>query len=258
SIGYDGVELFIGMGQIDAYRQLGKVLRDLELQTSCVCVPDVERNPASPDASVRAAATDWLKGRLDCANAIAADVLVGPNHSAFAHFSRQAPSEDEYRWSAEVMHSVGDHAADAGVVIALEALNRFECYLCNTAEQLVHLVDLADHSQIRAMFDTHHANIEEKSSASAIATLGDRLAHVHISENDRGTPGSGSVAWDEVFSALARANYDGWMTIESFSRRDVDFANAINVWREFSPVEEVTEAGFEFIQSNINKYFAKA
>ena len=60
------------------------------------------------------------------------------------------------------------------------------------------------------------------------------LAHVHISENDRGTPGKGLVRWEESFKALKDANYEGWYTIESFSRADPDFANAINVWREYS------------------------
>jgi D-psicose/D-tagatose/L-ribulose 3-epimerase len=151
---------------------------------------------------------------------------------------------------------VADDAKAAGVVIALEPLNRFECYLCNTVEQAKKLVDLVAHDNIQAMYDTHHANIEEKSQQQAIEAISSSLAHVHISENDRGTPGQGSIDWDAVFSSLAAVQYDGWLTIESFSRRDVEFANAINVWREYSPVEEVTEQGCRFIRSMLAKHFS--
>lgn len=255
AIGYDGAEISIGMGTIAEHQQLSRLLQNVGLQTSCVCAADPEHNPASPDPAIRAAAVDWLKERLEIAHALGADVLCGPNHSAFAYFTREAPTEDEYRWSAEVLHAVGDVAKSAGVIIALETLNRFECYLCNTVEQTKKLVDLADHPNVQAMFDTHHANIEEKSITDAIETIRPMLAHVHISENDRGTPGKGNIAWDDVFAALAASGYDGWLTIESFSRRDVQFANAINVWREYSPVDEVTEQGFQFIRSMVDKHF---
>lgn len=253
-IGYDGVEISIGLGTLREHEQLSRHLQDVGLQTSCVCAADPEHNPASHDPAVRAAAIDWLKQRLEFAQALRADVLCGPNHSAFAHFTRQAPTDDEYRWSADVLCAVADDAKDAGVVIALETLNRFECYLCNTVAQTKRLVDLVDHPNVQAMFDTHHANIEEKSIPGAIETISPVLAHVHISENDRGTPGKGNIAWDAVFSKLSAVGYDGWLTIESFSRRDVDFANAINVWREYSPVHEVTEQGYEFIRWMVEKH----
>ena len=80
------------------------------------------------------------------------------------------------------------------------------------------------------------------------------MAHVHISENDRGTPGQGHVPWDETFSTLAKINYQGWYTIEGFTRNDPDFANAINVWREFAHPWDMAEQGFKFIQDMILKH----
>ena len=99
------------------------------------------------------------------------------------------------------------------------------------------------------MYDTFHANIEEKSVAGAVSTLGDRLIHVHISENDRGTPGTGMVHWDETFAALRRANYDGWLTIEAFGRALPALAAATRVWRDLFPSdEEVYTQGIRFIK----------
>lgn len=104
------------------------------------------------------------------------------------------------------------------------------------------------------MFDTHHANIEEKSFQGAIETIAPVLSHVHISENDRGTPGKGHVPWEEVFSTLASKSYDGWFTIEAFSRDDADFANAINVWRDYNSRMDICRDGFEFVKEMTAKY----
>jgi D-psicose/D-tagatose/L-ribulose 3-epimerase len=153
-----------------------------------------------------------------------------------------------------VLQQAGDHAAQAGITLALEALNRFECYLCNTMVQLKHLVDKASHPNVKAMYDTHHANIEEKKANEALNTIGPVLAHVHISENDRGTPGDGHVHWDETFATLAEINYNGWLTIEAFSRNDPDFANAINVWREYSSPWDMAINGLSFIKEKASKH----
>ncbi|MEJ7914465.1 MAG: sugar phosphate isomerase/epimerase family protein, partial [Chitinophagaceae bacterium] len=152
------------------------------------------------------------------------------------------------------LRSAGEYAAQADITLALEALNRFECYLCNTMEQLTRLVKTANHPNVKAMFDTHHAHIEEKSCSQAITTIAPLLAHVHISENDRGTPGDGQVHFDEAFSSLAKINYEGWLTIEAFSRNDPAFANSIGVWREFSEPWDIAEKGLHFIQQMSSRY----
>jgi D-psicose/D-tagatose/L-ribulose 3-epimerase len=204
---------------------------------------------------VRRKAVNRLKEAIDCAHAVGSTIICGPFHSAFATFTNRRPPDDqEVGWSAEVLHSAGNYAAQAGIVLAVEALNRFECYLCNTMDQLLDLVKRANHANVKAMFDTHHANIEEKKLSAAIRTIAPVLAHVHISENDRGTPGDGHVSWDETFSSLAEIKYNGWLTIEAFTRNDPNFANAINVWREYSRPWDMAEKGLEFIRSMVKKY----
>lgn len=121
-------------------------------------------------------------------------------------------------------------------------------------EALLRLVTQASHPNVKAMFDTHHANIEEKKIPTAIRTIAPVLAHVHISENDRGTPGDGHIQWDETFSSLAEINYTGWLTIEAFTRNDPDFANAINVWREYSQPWEMATQGWKFIKEMCTRH----
>jgi len=250
-IGYDGIE--ICMGQLDpaAYKRLKTLLGNLNLGITCVTIVGADANPVSPDKAVRAKAVDLLKWNIDRTVDCGSKLLCGPFHSAFATFTRADIQRDEYERSAEVLRAAGDYAKQAGVMLVPEALNRFECYLCNTMAQLRMLVELTNHPNVRAMFDTHHANIEEKSQVDAIRTIAPVLVHVHLSENDRGTPGSGHVNFKEALTTLAGVGYDGWLTIEAFSRSDPAFANAINVWREFSPAWDIAESGHAFLRQQI-------
>ncbi|CAG4990032.1 D-tagatose 3-epimerase [Dyadobacter sp. CECT 9275] len=253
-IGYDGVEFYLGSPDAAAYRRMGNYTQELGLETTAVITVGKEDNPVSESAEIRAKAVDKIKWAVDRAHDLNAKIICGPFHSAHTIFVNRPATDSEYALAGEVLHVAGEYAAQAGVVFALEALNRFECYLCNTTVQLKKLVEAAGHPNVRAMFDTHHANIEEKNYLSAIETISPYLAHVHISENDRGTPGDGQVLWDDAFSALAKVNYRGWLTIEAFSRNDPDFANAIGVWREFSDPWDIAEKGYRFIREMSEKH----
>jgi D-psicose/D-tagatose/L-ribulose 3-epimerase len=247
-IGYDGVEFYLGAQDTTAYKRMGDYTRDLGLETTSVMTMGKDDNPISESVAIREKALDKMKWGVDRAHDLNAKIICGPFHSAHTVFVNRPALDQEYALAGEVLNAAAEYAAQANIVFALEALNRFECYLCNTMEQLLKLVKAADHPNVRAMFDTHHSNIEEKSYASALATIAPVLAHVHISENDRGTPGEGQVLWDNAFSSLAKIKYQGWLTIEAFSRNDPDFANAIGVWREFSDPWDIAEKGYTFIR----------
>lgn len=254
TVGYDGVEFFVGSAEVAAFKRVGSHCRDLGLEVTTVTVVSPEESPISASAAVRAKGLERIKWVIDRSHDLGSTVLCGPFHSPHAYFEAHPALEEEYSRSAEVLHAAGDHAAQANIVLALEALNRFECYLCNTMSQLAHLVEMADHSHVRAMFDTHHANIEEKKYGPALQTIAPVLRHVHISENDRGTPGDGHIPWDDAFAGLAAINYKGWLTIEAFSRNDPDFANAINVWREYNDPWHIAENGLVFIKEMCQKH----
>ena len=251
-IGYDGVECLIGSPDEKAYKRFGDHAHKIGLETTSVFVVGVDENPVNPSAEIRARGLDRIKWGIDRAHDMNAKVMCGPFHSAHGFFTKKPPQDEEYQRCAEVLHAAGEYASQAGITLALEALNRFECYLCNTMEQLQRLIKASNHPNVKAMFDTHHANIEEKKNQTALQTIAPYLAHVHISENDRGTPGDGLVQWDENFSALADIKFDGWLTIEAFSRNDPDFANAINVWREYSAPWDMATKGLAFIKEQLS------
>ena len=254
NIGYDGVELFIGDANETNYVKFGSHAQNIGLETTAVMVLNKDENIISDDKSIRENGFNRIKWAIDRCNDLNAKVLCGPFHSAFATFNNHEPFEIEYERSAEILHLAGDYAHQAGVLLTPEAINRFECYLCNTMAQLTYLLQKVNHPNVRAMYDTHHANMEEKGIADSIQLIAPYLSHFHISENDRGTPGSGHVHWDDTFKSLVDIGYKGWLTIEAFSRNDPAFANAIGVWREYNDPWDIAENGFKFIKEMGSKW----
>lgn len=247
--GYDGAEIPIGQGDAAYHRALGAELDRLGYARTAVTSLDAATNAASSDPKIRAAAVARLKWAIEMVHELGAEALVGPFHSAFKEFTGDPPTDDERKWSAEVLAAVVDDAQAAGIRLAIEALNRFECYLVNTQADSRAIVDAVGHPSLGMLYDTHHAHIEEKDPAAAVATGGEKIFHVHTSESDRGAPGSGQVRWRETFEALQHQGYDGWLVIEAFSRRDPGFASAINVWREFDRADDIWREGQRFLRA---------
>jgi D-psicose/D-tagatose/L-ribulose 3-epimerase len=247
--GYDGVEIPLFDGDAEHYKKIKKELDNLGLGCTAVTVVNADTNPISPDASIRKAGLERIKWALDMTSVMGGDLLAGPYHSALGVFSGQPPTADERKRAVEVLTQAADHAQKVKVKIAIEYLNRFECYFLTNALDAKNLVREINHPYFGTMYDTFHANIEEKNISQAIASMEDTYIHVHISENDRGTPGSGHVHWDETFKALRKAKYDGWLTIEAFGRALPDLAAATKIWRDMFPSpEDVYGNGFKFIK----------
>ena len=248
--GFDGVEIPIFEGTPDDYRRLGDLLDRIGLERTAVsAMGDPAMNLISPDQATRRRGIDYMKWAIDCAEALGANTLSGPLHSTLGQFSGNGPTAAELKRSVSSQRAIGDHAGKHGVTIGLEALNRFECYLVNTMDDLAAHIDAIDHPNIRAMYDTFHSNIEEADPIGAFTRNRDRIVHVHISENDRGVPGRGNIPWAETFKALRENGYDGWLTIEAFGRALKDLAAATKVWRDFSETPEaVYRDGYRHIR----------
>ncbi len=247
--GFDGVELPLFGGDEAHYKTVRKELDNLGLGRTAVTVANAEANPVSADAAVRKKGLDHIKWAIDTTTALGGEVLCGPYHSALGVFSGTGPTDDEKQRAADVLRQAAEHAQKSRVLLGLEYLNRFECYFLTTAADTKAFVQAVGHPSLRMMYDTFHANIEERDLAKAIASVADVMVHVHISENDRGTPGAGHVHWDETFKALRAAKYDGWMVIEAFGRALPDLAAATKVWRDLFPSpEDVYTQGLRFMK----------
>ena len=247
--GFDGVEVPLFEGDAAHFKNIRKELDRLGLGCTTVTVATPEASPISPDAAVRKQAVERLKWAIEMTATLGGEVMAGPYHSPLAVFSGTGPTDDEKKRAADVLRQAAEEAAKVGVALAIEYLNRFECYFLTTAADARALVQRVNHRNFRMMYDTFHAHIEEKNVTKVIAGLGDSFIHVHISENDRGTPGTGLVDWDETFRALRKANYDRWLVIEAFGRALPDLAAATRVWRDLFPnAQEVYTQGLRFMK----------
>jgi D-psicose/D-tagatose/L-ribulose 3-epimerase len=254
--GFDGAELPVFSFDRQQAQAVRRKLDELGLSCTVVTVVPEDKNPISPDPAVRGAAVEHLKQAIDICHLLGAEVLCGPYVSPVGKLVGRGRTVEEWRWAVETFQKVAPYAQQAGVLLALEYLNRFETYFANCAEDLARLVDEVAHPSFRMMYDTFHANIEEKKIAPAIRQAGRRIAHVHISENDRSTPGEGHVAWDETFSALREIGYDGWLVIEAFGQALPELAAATCIWRRMFPSEEhVAVEGLRFVRSMVQRYW---
>jgi D-psicose/D-tagatose/L-ribulose 3-epimerase len=234
--GFDAVEIPVfNTSDLAPYERLAQRLKALGLGATAVTVMTPETNPISPEPAIRAAAVKHLDRVMECGQAFGCEILCGPVHSAIGVFSGQGPTEDEFQAGVETMQKVGDCAKARGIRVAVEYLNRFEIYFLTTAAQTVRFIHAVDHPSVKMMYDSFHANIEEKNQAAAIASCANEMIHVHVSENDRGVPGSGGVNWESFWSGISAANYEGYLTIEAFGRALPALAAATRVWRDLFP-----------------------
>lgn len=249
--GYDGVEVPIHQPDEVHHAAIGRAIRDLGMScTVSTALPGAHADFLSPDKSVRNAAADYLRGVVDSAAALGADLVMGPIYQALGVFSGTGPTADEFHRAAEGLREVADHASTAGIRLMIEPLNRFECHLVNTLEAGARLVSEIGRSNIAIAYDAFHANIEEKDPLAAIDQYHSVIGHVHISENDRGAPGAGHLPLEETIRCFLAHGFDGWFVVESFGTSLPDLAAATRCWRPtFASETEVVEAGARLFSS---------
>ena len=251
--GYDAVELPIFNTGLD-YGRWGGILDEIGLARTAVTIRGEGDNPISPDKANRQRGIDGNKKVLDCCAAAGCTTLVGPFHSAIGVFSGKGRTDDEWKWGVESMRAVAEHAGKLNVTLGVEALNRFETYLLNTHADSARFCREVRHPNCRMMYDTFHANIEEKSISLAIHSCADMLCHVHISENDRSTPGKGLVRWCENFDALRQINYNGMLMVEAFGLALPELAAATKIWRKmFESEEQLARDALAFMKAEVAK-----
>ncbi|MFN4147167.1 MAG: sugar phosphate isomerase/epimerase family protein [Runella sp.] len=245
-IGFEGVEVPIFNTDPKFWESWRKKLDALKLHRVCDTFCGSDTNLISPDASVRSYALHHLKQCVDCAVVLGASKLMGPYHSALGVFTGQPATSEEWKWGVEGIQHLAEYAQQHGIELGLEYLNRFELYLTSCADELARFVDEVNHPNCKVMFDTFHANIEEKNIGDAIRLLGSRITFIQLSENDRSTPGKGNVDWQGVFQAIEDIGYDGWLSIEAFSPK----LPAAHIWRRmFESEEQLMQEGLAFLKS---------
>lgn len=248
--GYDGVEIPIfDPSDPSHYSRIGQALSDNGLESCAVTVcPDQAHSLISPNEADRRAGVDHLKRVIECGHNAGINNICGPYYQELGNFTGEGPTDTERAHAAECHRELAGVAQEAGIRLTIEALNRFECHFLNTMEQAKAYVEQVAHPNFATMYDTFHANIEEKDPLGVIEPNLDVIEHVHISANDRGTPGKDHTPIRETIEIFRKSGYDNWMVIEAFGRGLPELAAATRVWRDFFPnVEEVYEFGYQYI-----------
>ncbi|WP_304233856.1 sugar phosphate isomerase/epimerase [Jiulongibacter sediminis] len=232
--GYDTVEIPIMNTDIFQWKNWKKRLDELGLNVVAETINGRDLNSIDKDPDVRTKALEFNKGVIDVANFLEAELFIGPYHSALGVFTGEPATNEEKKWAAENLWHLAEHGQKSGVMLGLEYLNRFESYLCTCTDETLELIDLVDHPNCQMMFDTFHANIEEKDLAEAIKKIGKKLVHVQLSENDRGTLGAGHIDFPKIVDALKGIDYQGVISVEAFSQK----LSAAHIWRQMFESEE--------------------
>ena len=249
-MGFDTVETPVFDVQPARFEQMGKRLREMGLGHTASTALTPDKHLISDDDAMRRKAVDFLKAAVDCTHALGSKLLIGPIFQGLGVFSGSAPTDTEWKRAVESLREVAVHAAQADVTLAIEPLNRFEVYLINSVADGVRFVHEVDHPHLKLMYDSFHANIEEKSITKALELAAPDLVHVQLSENDRSTPGKGGVNWKETFDAFKSIGYDQSFTLEAFGQGVPELAAATKIWRKmFESEEKLAEEGLAFVKS---------
>jgi D-psicose/D-tagatose/L-ribulose 3-epimerase len=247
--GFDGVEVPLFQPAQFAAADIRRGLEENGLECTICSILTGGLNMISEDAAVREKTRVHMRDAVKAAAEVGAKIIAGPLYSPVGLMTGRRRTEEEWKRAVECYQSIGATLSEYGVSIAIEPLNRFETYFLNTAADAVALCDEIDHPNVGILFDTFHANIEEKNVAEAYRTVGRHLKHVHTCENDRGIPGTGHVDWKGVFQALRDVRYDGWLTIESFGFSLGELSAAASIWRDIAPSpESIAFEGVKFLK----------
>jgi D-psicose/D-tagatose/L-ribulose 3-epimerase len=250
--GFDGIEFPVLDTQNFPAQAIRKELERVGLEATGVTVVPGGMHLGSSDASVRTRTREHLTTCIRLTADAGAKLLSGPMYSPVGYLTGVRRTADEWKYAVESWQALAPVAKDAGVEIGIEPLNRFETYFLNTAADGAKFCDAVGHPSIGLLFDTFHANIEEKTVGDALRSAAPHLKHLHTCENDRGTPGTGHVAWTEFFTTLRSIGYDRWMTIESFGFSLGELSAAAAIWRDLAPtVDSIAFDGVRFLRAQL-------
>ena len=245
SLGYGGPSSLPCWGiELSDPASLAITARDVGVDLKCTTGLSIGHDISSVDAATRRSGVDYLRSCADVVATLGADLLTGVIYAPWGTFGSPETRRDRLNWAAESLADVASIFADRGITLGIEAINRFETDLINTAAQAVELADMIDAPNVGVHLDTFHMNIEERDVCAALTIAGPRLVHVHVSGSDRGRPVIDRFPWSVFFGALKEIGYQEWIGIEMFVQAEIPVSADLRIWRtiEASPDEAAVEA----------------
>jgi D-psicose/D-tagatose/L-ribulose 3-epimerase len=251
SYGYDAVEIPVEDPALIDLDLVKKALADQGLKAIICGAFGPSRDLTHDDPAFHQTCFTYLDSCLEIASELGAGFVAGPMYSAVGKARLVAPEQRKVEWDRAVsnLRKVCRRAGEFGLDLAIETLNRFETDLINTSEDLMRLIGDINEPQAKAVLDGFHLNIEEPDLESAIRRVGDKLIHVQVSENYRGTPGTGQTNWAAWKRGLEAIDYRGTISIESFTPQVKELAGAVCIWKPLVPSQDgFAKDGLEFLK----------
>jgi D-psicose/D-tagatose/L-ribulose 3-epimerase len=251
SFGYDAVEIPVEDPSLIDLDLVKKALADEGLKAIICGAFGPSRDLTHDDPAFHQTCFTYLDSCLEIASELGAGFVAGPMYSAVGKARLVSPEQRQVEWERAVtnLRKVCRRAGEFGLDLAIETLNRFETDLINTSEDLMRLIVDINEPQAKAVLDGFHLNIEEPDLESAIRRVGDKLIHVQVSENYRGTPGTGQTNWAAWKRGLEAINYRGTISIESFTPQVKELAGAVCIWKPLVPSQDgFAKDGLEFLK----------
>jgi len=250
-MGYDVVEIPVEDPALIDVKKVREALLEYDLKPVICGAFGTNRDLTHDDPSYHQVSFEYIQSCLDICRDLGAGFLCGPMYSAVGKARPVSSEQKKIEWERAVVNlrKVCRMAAERGLEIGLEPLNRFESDLINTAEDVMSLITDIDHPAAKVSLDSFHMNIEEPDIEKAILLAGDKLIHVQVSENYRGTPGTGQTRWDAYFRGLEAISYEGTVSIESFTPEIKELAGAVCIWRPLAPSQDsFAREGLQFLK----------
>ena len=251
SFGYDAVEIPVEDPSLIDLDLVKRAMADQGLKAIICGAFGPTRDLTHEDPAYHQTCFTYLDSCLEIASELGAGFVAGPMYSAVGKARLVAPEQRKVEWDLAVsnLRKVCRRSGEFGLDLAIETLNRFETDLINTSEDLMRLIGDINEPQAKAVLDGFHLNIEEPDLESAIRRVGDKLIHVQVSENYRGTPGTGQTNWAAWKRGLEAINYRGTISIESFTPQVKELAGAVCIWKPLVPSQDgFAKDGLEFLK----------
>jgi D-psicose/D-tagatose/L-ribulose 3-epimerase len=210
-------------------------------------LPEWAHMPEQPEKARR-----FLVSALEKIEAVGGDYLGGCTAFALGKFSGNYDRDRQV--VIDTLGGVAEDARKRGIILGIEVVNRYESNLYNTMADTRRTILATGAENIKIHVDTYHMLYEEEGIYKPLVENAGLLGYLHMSENHRGLLGTGTVNWDEVFSGLADAKYQGPMVVKSFPAVSPDLAAAIKLWRPpTQPSEFLAREGLKFLKEYAEK-----
>lgn len=251
NMGFDVVEIAVEEPSLIDIKAVKKELQQHNLKGIICGAFGPTRDLTNEDAAVHRNCFSYIESCLEFCVELDTPFFGGPMYSAVGKARMLPPDKRKAEWDLAVknLRTVCEMASSRGLQIALEPLNRFESDLVNNVDDVSRLIADIDHPAAKILLDGFHMNIEEKDIEQAIGQAGSKLIHMQVSENYRGTPGTGQTRWDAYRRGLESANYSGTVTIESFTPDNKELAGAVCFWHPMAASQdEFARDGLQFLK----------